>query len=71
MGGVPAVMNFYRASKHWPEISAIELEFTQFLTNVIAWRPEGEEPNAARFQASADATKQPVIDLEAEPAEGN
>jgi hypothetical protein len=64
---VPAVMNFYRASKHWPQISGIEPQFTQFLADVIAWKPEGEEPPPAQ----TDATKQPVIDLEAEPAEAN
>ena len=67
MGGVPAVMNFYRASKHWPQISGIEPQFTQFLADVIAWKPEGEEPPPVQ----TDATKQPVIDLEAEPAEAN
>jgi hypothetical protein len=67
MGGVPAVMNFYRASKHWPQISGIEPQFTKFLADVIAWRPETEEPETP----PADATEQPVIDLEAEPAEGN
>jgi len=66
MGGVPALMNFYRASKHWPQIVGIEPQFTQFLADVIAWKPEGEEPPPAQ----TDATKQPVIDLEAQPAEG-
>ena len=67
MGGVPALMNYYRASKHWPQISGIEPQFTKFLADVIAWRPETEEPETP----PADATEQPVIDLEAEPAEGN
>jgi len=67
MGGVPALMNYYRASKHWPQISGIEPQFTKFLADVIAWRPETEEPETP----PADATEQPVIDLEAEPAGAN
>jgi hypothetical protein len=67
MGGVPALMNYYRTSKHWPQISGIEPQFTRFLADVIAWRPETEEPETP----PADATEQPVIDLEAEPAEAN
>ena len=62
LGGVPALMAWYRTSKHWPALAPIERQFTEFLTNVIAWRPEPDETETA---SPADATAEPVIDLEA------
>jgi len=66
LGGVPALMAWYRTSKHWMHLAPIEAEFTKFLSDVIAWKPkaEPEEP-------PADATAEPVIDLEAQPMEAN
>lgn len=65
-GGVPALMNWYRSSRHWAAIAEIEPEFTKFLTAALAWKPEGEQP-----QAPEDATEHEVIDLEAQEEAAN
>ena len=64
VGGVPALIAWYKTSKYWPSIAPIEPAFTKFLADVIAWRPEPDE--AEETAAPADATEQPIIDLEAE-----
>jgi hypothetical protein len=60
LGGVPALIAWYRTSKHWPAVAPIEAEFTQFLADVVRWKPKAED----EATASADATAEPVIDLE-------
>ena len=68
MGGVPALIGWYKTSKYWPTLAPIEQQFTEFLNAVIAWHPEADEPEA---KPPIDATAEPVIDLESEPAETN
>jgi hypothetical protein len=65
LGGVPALMAWYRTSKHWPTLAPIEAEFTKFLTDVIAWLPKPDDA-----EPPANATEE-VIDLEAETTEAN
>jgi hypothetical protein len=68
MGGAPVLVNWYRTTKHWPQIIATagsEAEFTAFLNAVIAWKPEPEEPETSEHPPT-DATDAPVIDLEEE-----
>ena len=69
-GGVPALMAWYRTSKHWPVIGPIEAQFTRFLTDAVNWKPEDEEAPEAPPSKQADAAEAPVIDLdpEVEPA---
>jgi hypothetical protein len=65
IGGVPALMQWYRTSRHWPMIAGMEAEFTKFLQDVIAWRPPETE---AETPPAADSSAAPVIDLEPEEA---
>ena len=71
MGGVPALVAWYKTSTHWPRLMAAgitEPQFTKFLEDVVAWQPEPDDEEEA---PPTNATDRPVIDLEAEPAKAN
>ena len=63
IGGAPALIGWYKTSKYWTAIAPVEHQFTEFLTAVIAWRPEADQPEP---KPPIDATAEPVIDLESQ-----
>ena len=71
LGGPPALIAWYRTSKYWPAIAPMEQEFTAFLADVIAWKPEPDESDADEPAPPADATAAPIIDLESNSEQGN
>jgi hypothetical protein len=71
LGGPPALIAWYKTSKYWPTLAPIEQEFTAFLADVIAWKPEPDESDADEPALPTDATAAPIIDLESDSEQGN
>ena len=71
LGGPPALIAWYQTSKYWPAIAPVEQEFSKFLSDVIAWKPEPDESDAEEPTPPVDATAAPVIDLETDSEEAN
>ena len=64
-GGVPALIGYYRTTKYWATLAPMEAEFSKFLTEVIAWRPEPEQPEEPETPVE-DGGEKPIIDMESE-----
>jgi len=71
LGGPPALIAWYQTSKYWPAIAPVEQEFSKFLADVIAWKPEPDESDAEEPTPPVEATDAPIIDLETDPEQGN
>ena len=64
-GGVPALIGYYRTTKYWATLAPMEAEFSKFLTEVIAWKPEPEQPEEPETPVE-DGGEKPIIDMESE-----